>query len=257
MRLSALLQPSGQFTLPAAMACRASLHDTCCGTLWQKTLRLQFDAARGCLATSDGWLQARVVSNHGAHHEFWEQLGSGADDHLQRVRQQTAQAAGVDAAQVAQLATAVDLLDTCIVSRHYGPLQVVALVSAGVHSNAQRAGVDGGSHIEGWSEDGDRPLAGTINIILLSNIILSAAALARSLITITEAKCAALQDLAIPSSYSPEALATGTGTDSIIVVSGSAQPSASYTGGHARIGELMAGAVHAAVMEGLGQAGRP
>ena len=78
-------------------------------------------------------------------------------------------------------------------------------------------------------------------------------ALARSLITITEGKTAALEDLKVPSSYTKEAQATGTGTDSIIVVSGTAAPRATYTGGHSRIGELIGKATYAAVVEALGK----
>jgi len=47
--------------------------------------------------------------------------------------------------------------------------------------------------------------------------------------------------------------ATGTGTDSIIVVSGTMGPQASYTGGHSRIGELIGKASYAAVLEALGK----
>ena len=128
-----------------------------------------------------------------------------------------------------------------IVTRRHGPLTVTVLATAGAKSNAIRTGVDEGSHIEG-----EEP-AGTINIMVLSNIALSDAALARALITITEGKTAALEDLKVPSSYTKDVQATGTGTDSIIVVSGTATPRATYTGGHSRIGELIGKATYQAV----------
>lgn len=63
------------------------------------------------------------------------------------------------------------------------------------------------------------------------------AKIVRAIITATEAKTAALQDLKVPSTYSPEVLATGTGTD--------------FTGGHSKMGELIGRAVYRAVREGL------
>ncbi len=121
------------------------------------------------------------------------------------------------------------------------------LATAGAKSNAIRTGVDAGTYIEG------KEPAGTINIMVLTNIRLTDAALTRALITVTEGKTAALQDLKVPSSYTKSVQATGTGTDSIIVVSGTQGPQASYTGGHSRIGELIGKASHQAVVEALGK----
>jgi hypothetical protein len=74
----------------------------------------------------------------------------------------------------------------------------------------------------------------------------------RALISATEAKSAALQDLDIRSSYQPlTAAATGTGTDNIIVVSGVGGIPIDATGGHAKTGELIARAVHAGVREAI------
>ncbi len=59
-------------------------------------------------------------------------------------------------------------------------------------------------------------VAGTINTILLVNTPVAPGALARTAITMTEGKSAALQRLAVPSCYSAD-LATGTGTDQFCV----------------------------------------
>ena len=75
--------------------------------------------------------------------------------------------------------------------------------------------------------------------------------MARAIITATEAKTAAFEDLKVPSTYTKDAQATGTGTDSVIVVSGTSGPLVTYSGGHSRIGDLMGKAVHKAVMEAL------
>jgi iron complex transport system substrate-binding protein len=127
-----------------------------------------------------------------------------------------------------------------IQQRRYREMTVCALVTAGVESNALRASRDTGS----WYEPG------TINIILLTNMQLSARAMTRALITATEAKTAALQDLDIRSSAQPRFAATGTGTDNIIVVQGTGKP-IDNAGGHCKMGELIAGAVHAGVAEAV------
>jgi predicted amidohydrolase/adenosylcobinamide amidohydrolase len=145
------------------------------------------------------------------------------------------------------MATAADMDNLAVVSKHYGPLTVTVLATAGARTNAIRTGVDAGTHIEGKTP------AGTINILVLTNIRLTDAALARSLITVTEGKTAALEDLKVPSTYTPTVQATGTGTDSVIVVSGTQEPQASYTGGHSRIGELIGKASYEAVLESLGK----
>ena len=113
-------------------------------------------------------------------------------------------------------------------------------------SNALRIAVEGGAYRE----------PGTINILVLTNRGLTPRAMARALVTITEAKTAALQDLDLRSSKKPLAYqATGTGTDNIIVAQG-AGPKATLTGGHSRLGALMAQAVHAGVLEALAKQNR-
>lgn len=120
-------------------------------------------------------------------------------------------------------------------------LEVVALVTAGVRGNAQRMSKD----------IGHAQTLGTINIVLLTNHKLAPEGMARAIITATEAKTAALLDLDIRSTAQPWLYrATGTGTDSMIVVQGVGNL-VRYTGGHSKIGELIAKAVHAGVTEAL------
>jgi len=54
----------------------------------------------------------------------------------------------------------------------------------------------------------------------------------------------------IRSTYTPENQATGTGTDNMIVVSGEG-PLVKYTGGHAKMGELIGIVVKRAVAEAI------
>ena len=83
---------------------------------------------------------------------------------------------------------------------------------------------------------------GTINNIVITNACLDDVAMASSFITVTEAKNVALQKLDVRSSYTPGELATGTGTDQIIMASGHGEK-CTYVGGHTKIGEMIAKAV--------------
>ncbi|MFZ8831441.1 MAG: adenosylcobinamide amidohydrolase, partial [Thermodesulfobacteriaceae bacterium] len=152
---------------------------------------------------------------------------------------------GIVPEEIAMLATAADMDNRAVVVKEFKPFVVVALVTAGAKTNALRTGVDEGNYIEGMEPQG------TVNIILLTNAQFTDGAMARAIITATEAKTAAFQDLNVPSSYTKGAQATGTGTDNIIVVTGTNGPKVSYTGGHSKIGELIGKAVYEAVVEAL------
>ena len=74
--------------------------------------------------------------------------------------------------------------------------------------------------------------------------------MARAIITATEAKTAALEDLDIRSTFSPDLPATGTGTDNVLVVQGQGFP-IDNAGGHSKMGELIARAVYQGVTEAI------
>jgi adenosylcobinamide amidohydrolase len=148
---------------------------------------------------------------------------------------------GVPPSETSLLFTGANMDNLSLQVKTDGDLVVYALVTAGAESNALRASRDEGF----WKEPG------TINIILMTNRQLSQRAMARAIITATEAKTAALQDLDVRSSYTGVKWeATGTGTDEIIVVSGKGKP-ADNTGGHSKLGELIAKAVYDGVKEAL------
>ncbi|MCY4262420.1 MAG: adenosylcobinamide amidohydrolase, partial [Candidatus Dadabacteria bacterium] len=127
-----------------------------------------------------------------------------------------------------------------------------AIITAGVSGNAARAGDPASWHeaSEGWKQVS--PHAGTINIMLLLNCSVTPSALARAVITMTEAKSSILAELAVPSLYSAT-IATGTGTDQFCV----AAPLASktrpreYTGPHSKLGECIGTSVREALRESL------
>ena len=84
----------------------------------------------------------------------------------------------------------------------------------------------------------------------MTNVTLTDGALAKAIITATEAKTAALQDMDARSSVSPESQATGTGTDNMIVVSGvDPVKKVRTTGGHSKMGELIGVTTKVAVYE--------
>ena len=100
----------------------------------------------------------------------------------------------------------------------FGDLTVVAVCTGGAETNAGRAG-DPASVYErdGLYEkvSAEEPvLRGTINTMLFISRELTPAALVDAVMTATEAKTAALQEINVGSRYS-DGLATGTGTDQI------------------------------------------
>ena len=116
-----------------------------------------------------------------------------------------------------------------------------AKTTAGVSANAVRTSRDEGRYYE----------PGTINVIVLPNMRLSSRAMARAVITATEAKTAAMADLDIRSRENPRFhQATGTGTDNMIVAAGTGAP-IDNAGGHSKMGELIAKGVYGAVKEAV------
>lgn len=218
--------------------------------LWEKTLLVTFPEPRRTLSTFDGLAVVRAAINHSAHPLLWKKLRGHGQGYVEEVRARVADRLGLDRRGVVQMATAADLDNYAAVTKAYGPLTVTVLATAGARSNALRTGVDMGTYIEG--EGRDEP-HGTINIMVLTNAQMTDGAMARAIVTVTEAKTAALQDLQVPSTYTPAVQATGTGTDSVTVVSGSNGPRATSAGGHSRLGGLIGAAAHEAVVEALGK----
>lgn len=160
---------------------------------------------------------------------------------VEQAREAIANNLGYAAGEFAGLMTGADMDNLAIKKTSFEDLEVTALVTAGVKGNAMRMSRDAGTYYK----------PGTINIIILTNRKLTPNAMARTIITATEAKSAALLDLDIRSSYSPwDFRATGTGTDNVLVVQGQG-PVERFTGGHTKIGELIAKAVHAGVTEAI------
>jgi adenosylcobinamide amidohydrolase len=130
-------------------------------------------------------------------------------------------------------------------------LSVTAVVTAGVEGNATTAGEPAT-----WRENhaGMQKVpayAGTINTMLLINRPLTAAALARGVVTMTEGKSAALHRLAVPSKRHVD-LATGTGTDQYCIAAPASGPRPLTSASpHMKLGELVGLATRNATIEAL------
>jgi adenosylcobinamide hydrolase len=152
---------------------------------------------------------------------------------------------------VAMMGTGANMNHAAVVIAEDGPVQVTAIVTAGVQGNASCAGDPAAwrETQEGWEKIAH--VGGTVNTILLINTLLTEGALARAVVTMTEAKSAALQRLAVRSLSSQE-FATGTGTDQYCVAArlkgGNGLTS---TGSHSKLGELIGMGVRDATLEAL------
>ena len=144
------------------------------------------------------------------------------------------------------LITLAEMKNVSIVSKTFNNLEVTAIATAGIRTNATRAG-DPASY---WEENGEFHF-GTINIILLTNMHLDKSTLAEAFMTITEAKTVALNDLRIPSQYS-NGFATGTGTDGVAIFSNAdSDDILTNAGKHSKLGELIANAVIEAIPKAI------
>lgn len=160
----------------------------------------------------------------------------------------TAKSLGFDASRCAGLLTAASMENASIVSRSFRGVQVTAVVTGGIDINGGRAG-DPASY---YQEHGEvKMINGTINTIVLINANLPAYTLTRAMMTATEAKTVAVQELMASSRYS-QGIATGSGTDMIAVVSNNTSKyELTDSGKHSKLGELIGTCVIEATKEAL------
>ncbi len=216
-----------------------------------KSVVIKFNEPMTILSTLEGWRQnVTYVGNHYFPPPSW---GLGHSEGLAGLRQRTFSALELKEENTAMLFTGADIDNLAVATVKYKELKVTALVTAGVKGNAIRMAKDVGGYYEldqlGDSEKKKKP--GTINTILLTNTTLSKRAMTRAIISAVEAKSAALQDLDIRSTATPGINpATGTGTDNILIVQGTGSH-IDATGGHTKMGELIARAVYDGVIEAV------
>ena len=203
-----------------------------------QTVLIDFTEPMSCLNSLAGsLLGVGTVGNHYLSPPLWTTLNGLSMDAL---KQNVCKIADRDTACTSLLYTGAKMDNLSVQKIQHRDMIVYALVTAGVETNAIRASVDEGRFYE----------PGTINVLILSNMELTARAMTRATISATEAKSAALQDLDVRSSYSPRYQATGTGTDEVLVVEGRGKK-VENAGGHSKLGELIAKAVYSGVKESI------
>ncbi len=126
-------------------------------------------------------------------------------------------------------------------------VDVIVLLTAGL-SNARRSG-DRAEYRKILPSSSNLP-CGTINIIALTSISLTPAAMVEACMMVTEAKTAALQDAGILSPVSGK-IATGTGTDATAIVSSMGNEKIRYCGKHVLLGEILGRLTYEALLDSI------
>lgn len=175
---------------------------------------------------------------------YCEMQGNSMEEHQQAAARQL----GLNPDTTTGLNTGANTDNTAVVTLTYDNFSVTAIVTGGVEVNATRVGSPATLHEQSGIA---QVVAGTINILLVVDANLTDGCMARALSTCTEAKVAALQELAVSSRYGRE-LATGSGTDGIVVISNMESPvGLTEAGTHYKLGELIGKAVIQGVKEAL------
>ena len=217
---------------------------------YDKSIVICFQGKRKVLSTS--------LYNGGYHEDFTavynydakqgagmpcEMLADNYVDHMQLISQRLA----LDPEKVSGMSTAASMENVAVEVLKHKELTVTAIVTGGIETNGGRVGDPAD-----YYRPQEKPVKyGTINIMLVLDCDLAPGTLARALVTCTEAKTAAIQELLEGSKYS-QGLATGSGTDqTIIVCNAESELYLDGAGKHSKLGELIGKAVIAAVKKAL------
>ncbi len=195
----------------------------------------------------------RYLLNHqscegAGHHELHRLLAEvGHDGYHRRICDE----ASVPPEETAMMGTAANMRYAAVSTEIDQSVEVTAVVTGGVEGNATCAGDPARWRETEAGYEKVAVYAGTINTMLLINASLSDAARARSIVTMTEGKTAALHRLVVPSRQSAD-LATGTGTDQYCVaVPIAAAVTLTSASPHVKLGESIGRAVRTATQEAL------
>lgn len=217
---------------------------------YDKSIVIFFNGKRKVLSTSV--YNGGYSEDYVAVYNYDAKQGSGmpcevlADTYVEHMRLISKRLA-LNPDMVTGMGTAASMENAVVETMSYKELTVTAIVTAGIETNGGRVG-DPSDYYKPMERLGK---CGTINIMLVLDCDMPPGALARSLVTCTEAKTAAIQELLAGSNYST-GLATGSGTDQTIIV---ANPERELyfetTGKHSKIGELIGKVVIKAVKGAL------
>jgi adenosylcobinamide amidohydrolase len=209
------------------------------------TTLVSFGEKRRVLSTLDGLKKVFYIAN--TYNPYDLSIWTMAN--FMQYKRDFPLAMGISPRNISFLSTGVNMDDLALCEKSYKNFQVSCIATAGAKGNALRTGVEVATHVE---QPGSLvKVSGTINLLILTNSTLTDGAMARAIITATEAKTAALQDLNVRSTAYPQYQATGTGTDNVIVASGTVGEPLLLTSGHTKMGELIGCAVKEAVTEAL------
>lgn len=213
---------------------------------------IKFAGNRRVLSTSNlnGGLHDDLyyVFNNDCKPQGREEIKLLAPTYKEHIRE-TAKNIGLDPKKSTGLCTAAYIKNKSIKVRIFEDFSVTAIVTAGINHNAGRVGEE--AHWHEYNEEFLPVNFGTINIMLHIDANLTKGAITRALVTCTEAKTAALQELLAPS-LSSDGIATGTGTDGTIIVTDlESKKKITETGKHVKIGEYIGITVKEAVKEAL------
>ena len=217
---------------------------------YDKSIVICFQGKRRVLSTS--------LYNGGYHEDFTavynydakqgagmpcEMLADNYVDHMQLISQRLA----LDPEKVSGMSTAASMENVAVETLKHKELTVTAIVTGGIETNGGRVGDPAD-----YYRPQEKPVKyGTINIMLVLDCDLAPGTLARALVTCTEAKTAAIQELLEGSKYS-QGLATGSGTDqTMIACNAESELYLDGAGKHSKLGELIGRAVIAAVKKAL------
>ncbi len=217
---------------------------------------IELPSGRSTLTTS--WLNGgyredlRYIYNHQVLHECDDSHDTasleGGD--ISTYASIIADRLGLESAYSTGLMTAANMQNVAISTHSFRDLEVTAVITGGIEINGGRAG-DPASY---YQEDGQiKMIPGTINIILLIGANIPHYAMVNAVVTATEAKTVAIQQLMAQSQYS-EGIATGSGTDMIAVVGDKTSPiHLNDAGKHSKLGELIGKCVIGATQKALAQ----
>ena len=209
------------------------------------TIFVKFNVKRNGISTSK--LNGGFSNNFKSvfnHHLSQENIDYLEDHDVNDYLIQHCWSLNIDSNCTTGLITLAEMKKVGIVNKTYKNIDVLAITTAGVRTNAVKAG-DSSSYYE---ENGK---FGTINTIILTNVCLGEETLLEAFMTATEAKTVALNDLKIPSQYS-NGYATGTGTDGLCIFSNlESDNKLTNAGKHSKLGELIGQAVIESVQKAV------
>ena len=218
--------------------------------LYDKSIVIMFTGKRKVLSTS--------VYNGGYHEDFTaiynhdakiaagmpcEILAPTYTEHMALISKRLE----LDPQKTSGMATAANMENVAIETMSHKKLTVTAIVTAGIRSNSGRAG----DFADYYEPKQPLPKFGTINIMLVLNCNLPKGTLVRALVTCSEAKAVAIEELQFGSNYS-NGIATGSGTDqTMIVANAESDLYLDDSGKHSKLGELIGKVIIKAVKSAL------